>query len=63
MKLENSVTVVEKQSAEPTWSEDPWDRVKTAIIQRRPHLESRDMKTLPRNVKASSQGNDLSERK
>ncbi|MCM2372854.1 hypothetical protein [Aporhodopirellula aestuarii] len=50
MNHTNSTTVAEKQSAEPTWSDEPWDRVKTAIVQRWPHLDSRDVETLPRDV-------------
>lgn len=50
MRLENSATLVEKQSAEPTWSDEPWNRVKSAIIQRWPHLDSRDVDALPRDV-------------
>ncbi len=50
MNNRNSATVVENQSADPAWSDEPWIQVKAAIVERWPHLDSRDVEELPRDV-------------
>ncbi|MDA8743320.1 hypothetical protein N9N28_01690 [Rubripirellula amarantea] len=50
MSSRNEATVSENQSTEPAWSDEPWIRVKTAIIERWPHLDSRDVEALPQDV-------------
>ena len=51
MDQNSKTAVADRPSAEKThWSEQPWNRVRTAIVQRWPHLDQRDIETLPCDV-------------
>lgn len=47
---QNAVAEQPTATKENHWSEEPWSRVRTAIVQRWPHLDQRDIESVPCDV-------------
>ena len=39
-----------QESTDPQWADQPWAKVKSAIVKRWPHLDERDVESLPCDV-------------
>lgn len=47
---EQHQTILRENPTQSKWSEEPWHRVMTAIVERWPHLDQRDVENLPCDV-------------
>ncbi|TWU17092.1 hypothetical protein Pla52o_54290 [Novipirellula galeiformis] len=50
MSQKSEAVVVENQSDQSQWADESWTRVKSAIVQRWPHLDERDVESIPCDV-------------
>ncbi|MFG0262646.1 MAG: hypothetical protein ACF788_09675 [Novipirellula sp. JB048] len=50
MSQKSETGVVENEATETQWSDESWMRVKSAIVERWPHLDERDVESIPCDV-------------